>query len=250
MHILTVVHSDIWGFEATALPAGLISPDSLASHSVILNIYVLALTIPLGVSIAGSVRIGMRLGAGKPQKAKESFILTLFIAVCIQASICLAVFLLRYVIAHLFATDPKVISLIVHAIPISSSFQIFDAAQAACGGALRGIGRPILGSVATLFAYWIIGLPLGSLLAFKFKLKLYGLWSGLAVGAFSSASFQFVVLMCLINWKKESEEAVKRATPTIPDHQHSPPYAINSVNQDEHDSYLAVAPTTEQSPLL
>jgi MATE family multidrug resistance protein len=201
---------DIWGFEITAFPAGIISADSLAAHSVIMNIYVLAFMIPLGLAIGGSVRVGMRLGSGKPEKARLSCYLTIIMTAIVQVSICAIIFGLRYPLAHWFSTDPTLIDLIVRMIPLSCSFQLFDAIQASCGGALRGMGKPLIASFATFVAYWCLGIPLGAFLAFFCKLKLYGLWGGIAIGAFLSASFQFLVIL-FVNWKKESDKAVQRS---------------------------------------
>jgi MATE family multidrug resistance protein len=60
---------DIWVFEGTAVPSGILADSHLAAHSVILNLYLITFMVPLGIGIGGSVRVGMGLGVGKPRNA-------------------------------------------------------------------------------------------------------------------------------------------------------------------------------------
>jgi MATE family multidrug resistance protein len=54
-------------------------------------------------------------------------------------------------------------------------------------GVLKGLKltKPIM--ITTAIAYWVIGIPLGCTLAFKYNLGLYGLWMGLAIALLSAA---------------------------------------------------------------
>jgi MATE family multidrug resistance protein len=57
-------------------------------------------------------------------------------------------------------------------------------------------------TVATLFAYWIIGIPLGYWLAFPVGLGVQGIWYGLLAGLTASAALltvRFYVLSRRIN---------------------------------------------------
>lgn len=46
---------------------------------------------------------------------------------------------------------------------------------------MRGCGRQLIGAVTNFMSYWLLGLPLAALLAFKFGLGVHGLWGGLLV---------------------------------------------------------------------
>jgi MATE family multidrug resistance protein len=202
---------DIWVFEGTAVPAGILNTESLAAHSVILNVYLIAFMIPLGVSIGGSVRVGMRLGASKPKQARFACVLTMFLCIGIQAFTCVIVFLLRNEIGKMFTSDPVVIAMIAKALPVAISFGVFDSLNQACGGTLKGIGRQLYGFIATLFAYWVLGLPLGIFLAFYLKWGLTGLWFGLAIGALIVSCATLSGIILLVNWELESKKAVARS---------------------------------------
>ncbi len=51
----------------------------------------------------------------------------------------------------------------------------------ACAGVVRGCGRQLIGAITNLISYWVLGLPLAALLAFRFELGVHGLWTGLLV---------------------------------------------------------------------
>ena len=47
---------------------------------------------------------------------------------------------------------------------------------------MRGMGRPQAGAIANLFSFYLLGLPLAWLLAFRAGLGIVGVWWGLAAG--------------------------------------------------------------------
>ena len=49
-------------------------------------------------------------------------------------------------------------------------------------GVLRGMGRTRPGAAFNLIAFWVIGLPLGSWLAFRDNYGLAGIWWGMCTG--------------------------------------------------------------------
>lgn len=65
--------------------------------------------------------------------------------------------------------------------PLVALFQVFDGTAAVTGGILRAQGKQLSGAVLNLSAYYVIGIPFGMLLAFKYDMGLHGLWYGLTV---------------------------------------------------------------------
>jgi MATE family multidrug resistance protein len=61
-------------------------------------------------------------------------------------------------------------------------FQISDATQATGAGLLRGIKDVKVPTALITIAYWVIGLPVGWLFAFKYKMGAAGMWLGLIIG--------------------------------------------------------------------
>ena len=64
---------------------------------------------------------------------------------------------------------------------VAAVFQLFDGVQVVATGALRGAGNTHTPMMANLLGYWLVGIPLGSLLSFKFGWGARGFWIGLCV---------------------------------------------------------------------
>src|SRR5690606_37848805 len=94
----------------------------------------------------------------------------------------IALIALRNFLPMLYIDDISVIDLTASLLIIAGLFQLSDGIQVVGLGALRGMGDVKVPTVITLVAYWILGLPLGYLLAFHFGLKEHGIWYGLFVG--------------------------------------------------------------------
>ncbi|NXX29624.1 S47A2 protein, partial [Nicator chloris] len=83
--------------------------------------------VPLGISVAASVRVGNALGAGDVEQAKTS---------CITALLCTGVFAvvvaallgsLRDVVGYIFTNDTEIISLVSKVMLIFGPFHLLDA---------------------------------------------------------------------------------------------------------------------------
>lgn len=68
-------------------------------------------------------------------------------------------------------------------------FQISDATQAISAGLLRGIKDVKIPTLLIGVAYWVIGIPVGYLLAFPAGLGAVGIWIGFIAGLSCSSIF-------------------------------------------------------------
>jgi MATE family multidrug resistance protein len=75
----------------------------------------------------------------------------------------------------------------IYLLYIAAFFQLSDGIQCVGLGILRGIGDTKIPTLITVFAYWVIGIPLGYLLCFKLNQSLYGVWMALLIGLTLSA---------------------------------------------------------------
>jgi MATE family multidrug resistance protein len=85
-------------------------------------------------------------------------------------------------LARAYTADATVIALAAALIPIAAVFQIFDGVQAVAAGVLRGIGDTHAPAVINVVGFWLIGLPVSWLLAFRYGGGAIGLWWGIVVG--------------------------------------------------------------------
>ena len=192
--------------EVVALLAGILGPDPLAAQSIVLNTSSLAYMLPLGISVASSTRIGNCLGAGAPRVAKIASRAALVLALCFASLNSSILILVRSHWGKLWSSDPTVIQIVSDILPLAALFQLSDGLGAVGGGVLRGCGHQKLGAYINLCGYYILALPLGSLLGFKFHWGLQGLWTGLTVGIVM-CSFVLLVLILRMDWKREEERA-------------------------------------------
>jgi MATE family multidrug resistance protein len=75
-----------------------------------------------------------------------------------------------------------VIQAVIPLLFVAAVFQLSDGVQAVAAGALRGAGDTRFALVANLCGHYLIGLPLGALLAFELGFGASGLWWGLSAG--------------------------------------------------------------------
>ncbi len=93
-------------------------------------------------------------------------------------------------LARAFSPGPEVLRTAVSLLTIAAVFQIFDGLQITSAGCLRGAGDTRTPFVITVAAHWLVGLPLGWLLAFPLGLGVRGLWWGLTAGLMGVAVLQ------------------------------------------------------------
>jgi len=73
--------------------------------------------------------------------------------------------------------------------PLVALFQVFDGLGVVTGGILRAKGQQHVGAVLNLAGYYVVGIPIGLVLAFHAGMGIYGLWTGLTVALVIVAGF-------------------------------------------------------------
>jgi MATE family multidrug resistance protein len=176
-------------FEVSALSlAGLImgrfGPDSMAAHQIAITLAATAFMIPLGLSMALTVRSGEAQGAGETERLRPIAI-SGWLLVSGYGLLGAAVFLLfGETMAAAFTRDAGVIRLTASLLVIVGVFQLVDGLQVASSAMLRGLHDARVPAVMGFVSYWIFGLPVGAGLAFGLHLGARGVWWGLAAGLF------------------------------------------------------------------
>jgi MATE family multidrug resistance protein len=174
-------------FNAAAIIMGLISADSVAAYVIALQIPSLTFMVPLGLGMAATVRVGLAYGAGDRaaigRAGWTAFGLSMVFA-CATATLLLTVPrpLVGVFLDLAAPANQTVVALAVSFLLFAGLFQFVDAAQAVLNGMLRGLGDTRAPMVICGIGYWLIGLPLGILLAFAGRLEGSGIWIGLSIG--------------------------------------------------------------------
>ncbi|MDQ0197691.1 MATE family efflux transporter [Neobacillus ginsengisoli] len=174
-------------FAAVTLLMSTFDTNTIASHQAALNFASFLYMLPLSISMALTIMVGFEVGAKRHHDAKEYSWIGLCIAILLAGFCGLILLLFRSKIAGIYTTDPAVLKLTGQFLLYALFFQLSDAIQAPVQGALRGYKDVNITFLASLISYWIIGLPLGYLMASYTSLGAFGYWigliAGLAVGA-------------------------------------------------------------------
>jgi len=98
-----------------------------------------------------------------------------------------AFIIFRNYLPALYVDDKSVITIASSLLVIAALFQLSDGTQAVGLGILRGLTDVKIPTAITFIAYWLVGLPVGYLLAFTLELGVQGVWYGLLFGLTTSA---------------------------------------------------------------
>jgi multidrug resistance protein, MATE family len=186
---------EVWAFQIATLLAGKLGEVPLGAHAIVLNLSSLSFMLPLGVSLAASVRVGNLIGAGDEVGARRAARLALLLGAGVMSLFGAGFFLLRWQLPRLYGAEPGVRILCAHVLPVAAAFQILDGTQVVSSGILRGLGRTKPAAFFNLFGYYLFALPLAYELAVRRGWGLTGVWWGLASGLLFVATGMLVMVL-------------------------------------------------------
>ncbi len=192
---------EVGAFSFVYIMVGWIDVNSLASHQIAINLAGISYMEITGLAAASTVIIGNEFGNKDYRSIKvaafASFSLSLFI---------MSLFSILFITANnflplLYISDVDVIQIASNLLIIASFFQISDGLQAVGLGILRGLHDVKIPTLITIFSYWIVAIPVGYILAFSYKLGVYGIWYGLLIGLTVAAFLLIVKIFHNLNTK-------------------------------------------------
>jgi MATE family multidrug resistance protein len=178
---------EITVFNAAVFLMGLIGAESVAAHAIALQCAALTFMVPLGLSQAATVRVGLAFGRRDKDGIARAGWTAFALGVSFMALMALTMlsFPHQLVAPFLNPADPAnlaVIPLAVSFLFVAALFQIFDGAQAVGAGMLRGLQDTKVPMAYAAIGYWVIGLGVALWLAFGRGWEGVGIWTGLATG--------------------------------------------------------------------
>lgn len=169
-------------FGMAALMMGWLGTVPLAAHQIALGCASLTFMVPLGLSIAVSLRLSKASGERRTAALRPIGFGALGMGLAFMAG-CAVVFVVAgRVVTGSFTPIAEVADLAARLLVVAAIFQMFDGGQVISAGCLRGLTDVRVPIAITFVAYWVIALPSGYLLAFKTPLGPRGVWAGLAIG--------------------------------------------------------------------
>jgi MATE family multidrug resistance protein len=179
--------AEVAAFSSVAVLVGRFGEVQIAAHQIALNFSALAFMFPMGLSSAITIRVGHALGAGDAPAARYIAWTGVTLGLIIATLAIGPIILLRHQVAAVYSTDAAVQVLAANLLLFAAFWQLFDATQVCAIGALRGYKVTLMPMLLMLAAFWIVGVPSGTWLAYRGftvgePMKVYGFWVGLVIG--------------------------------------------------------------------
>lgn len=173
---------EVAAFSFATVMVGWLGKIPLAANQIALNLASISYMIILGISFAGTVRVGEEFGRKNIEGVRRAGFSAIILATSIMFSSGLFFILFRNFIPTLYIGNPEVIVIASSLLIIAALFQISDGLQASGIGILRGITDVKVPLYISFTSYWLLGIPTGYLLGFVFNLGAVGIWLGSFVG--------------------------------------------------------------------
>jgi MATE family multidrug resistance protein len=174
--------AEIGIFALVALLAARLGTLDLAAHQLVIGLASFTFTIAVGVATAGSVRVGIFIGARDAAGTRTAGWATFLGGALVMGISALAFALAPGPIAHLVTNQENVIAASIPLMLVAAVFQLSDGIQAVGAGVLRGAADTKYTFWANLAGHWMIGLPVALWLGFGRRMGIVGLWWGLCAG--------------------------------------------------------------------
>lgn len=186
-------------FNAAVFLMGLIGAESIAAHAIAIQLAALSFMVPMGLSQAATVRVGLAFGRrdrpGIARAGWAAFALgTGFMSLTGLVMLAVPYALVTMFLDPALPANQAVIPLAVSFLIVAAFFQIFDGAQVVAAGMLRGLQDTKVPMIYAGIGYWVIGLVTGVGLGFGLGWEGVGIWIGLAAGLAA------VAVMLLARW--------------------------------------------------
>ena len=180
-------------FSVTALLMARFGSEALAAHNVALQVITAVFMIPLGLATATGIRVAHAAGAGDRAGTRRAGLTGIGLAAALMLGFAALELLAPRAVLGLFvdverAGNAGLLGTATALLAIAALFQTVDGVQVTANAALRGLHDTRVPLLISLGAYWLVGLGVGSLLAFGLGLGARGLWFGLTAGLVTAAA--------------------------------------------------------------
>lgn len=191
-------------FGSAALLIGPFGTPALAAHQIALQTAAILFMVPLGMSMAATVRVGHAVGRGDARAASRAGWAAIGVAAVFMAVMAVGVIVFRHTIPSAFlgstADQAQAAKLASQLLLFGAGFAVFDGVQAVAAGVLRGYSDTRVPLVCAFVSYFMVGFVAAWLLAFRYGYGPFGVWTGISLGTAVIA----VMLVMRFWWRTRS----------------------------------------------
>ncbi|WEK34220.1 MAG: MATE family efflux transporter [Candidatus Pseudobacter hemicellulosilyticus] len=178
-------------FAVSGIIIGTMGAIPQAAHQIALSMASLTFMVSIGLAQAGSIRVSNAYGRGDWHHINRIGRSTLFTALVYGGICVIGITAFRFHLPYLFNDNDQVVQMAALLLLFAAIFQISDSTQAVGAGLNRGIKDVKVPTLLVAIAYWVIGIPVGYLLAFHWGMGATGIWLGFIVGLSFASIFMF-----------------------------------------------------------
>lgn len=173
-------------FAVVGFLVGRIGVIDLAAHSIAGNLNWMTFVLPSALGAAAGIRVGFYVGAEDLAAARFAALTAWRFAFVYALVAGVLLFLGRHALVGIYTHDPAVEAMAATLLIFIAFYQLADDTQAVAAGTLRGYKDTTMPMLIGTVGYWVIGLPVGFVLATGLRdmeaLGVYGYWAGLTLG--------------------------------------------------------------------
>ncbi|MDP2410057.1 MAG: MATE family efflux transporter [Pseudolabrys sp.] len=174
-------------FAAAAILMGWISTTALAAHQIALQVAAVLFMVPMGISMAATVRVGHAVGRNDAPGTRRAGFAAIGLGALFMAIMVVVVVSFRHIIPLLFlgadaATASETVALAAALLLVGATFFVADGVQSIAAGALRGLNDTRIPMIFAAFSFWLVGFTASYVLAFPAGLGAEGIWIGFTIG--------------------------------------------------------------------
>ena len=188
-------------FAVVTYLMGTVNTETLAAHQIVLQTVVIIFMVPLGISLAATIRVGQSYGRQDVSGIQRAAYISVAVGAIFNLLVAIAIcFFFQLTIGlYLDLNDPNNLPVIEIAIPmliVGVVALILDGTQKIVYGVLQGLQDTKIPVLLSIPAFWGIGLTLGYILCFSYGMGGVGLWIGQSLGLAIAA----VLFVCRTLW--------------------------------------------------
>ncbi|KAK1583964.1 hypothetical protein Q3G72_028658 [Acer saccharum] len=200
---------ELWYTAILVLLAGYMKNATveISAFSICLNIIAWQFMLCFGFLAASSVRVANELGRGDAKAAKFSIKVAISTATCIGIFFMIICLVLKRQIAYLFTSDEEIAEAVTSLSLLLSLTVLLNGFQAVLSGVAVGAGRQGVVAYINIACYYLIGVPVGVVLAYVVDYKIKGIWIGMLLGTVMQ-----VLVLAYVTWKTNWDEQVNKAS--------------------------------------
>jgi len=170
---------------------GWLGTQTLAAHQIAINLASISYMMATGIASAATIRVGNQLGRRDISNLRTAGYTSFVMVVLFMGFAAILFIALRNFFPALYINDAEVVEIASQLLVVAAFFQISDGVQVVGMGALRGIEDVKVPTIIAVTAYWVVGLPAGYLLGFRYGFGATGIWYGLLIGLSFAAVLLF-----------------------------------------------------------